>query len=129
MIKYVLAALLTLGGLTTLASAADPADPAATPARQRGGQNNIDQLAKTLKLTDEQKTKMGDVLKKQGEKMRELRQDTALSREDRRAKMTKIQEEFDPEIKKILTTEQYDQYKKILEQRRQGGNRGPRPAQ
>jgi periplasmic protein CpxP/Spy len=130
MIKYLLAAAIAVAGFTTLANAADPADAAtpATPRRQQG-QNRIEQLTKELKLTDAQKTKLEAVFKAQAEKMRVLRQDQSLSREDRRAKMQKIQEESLPDIKNILTPEQFEQYKKIQEQRRQGGGRAPRPQQ
>lgn len=125
MIKYALAAAIALAGLTTITHAADPATP-----RRQQGQNRLEQLAKTLKLNDDQKAKMESILKKEGEKMQELRKDTSLSREDRMAKMLKIREESEPEIKKVLTTEQFDQYKKMIERRRQGGrNRGAAPQQ
>ena len=125
MIKYLLAAAIALAGLTTLANAADPS---ASGPRRGGGTNQLERLTTALKLTDDQKPKVEAVLKKQGEKMRELRQDQSVSREDRRAKMQKIQEETTAEMNTILTAEQQEQYKKLLEQRRQGGNRGNRPA-
>ena len=114
-------------GLFTIAAAIPArAEAPAKPACEHGmwghGKHRQD-----LNLTDDQKTKLEEVFKKQGEKMRELRQDQSLSREDRRAKMQKIQEDSDPDIKKILTPDQYTQYKKLQEQRRQGG-RGNRPA-
>jgi septal ring factor EnvC (AmiA/AmiB activator) len=121
-LKYALAAAIALTGMTLVAYAADA--PAGRR-QQQTPQERLDQLAKDLKLTAEEKAKVEPLLKKQGEQMRELRQDQSLSREDRTAKMRKIREDFEAEMKKVLPADKFEQFKKLQEQRGPGRRNRP----
>jgi protein CpxP len=95
------------------------------PGMMRGGPN-LDQLAQQLNLTDDQKAKVKPVLEAQGKKMSEMRADTSLSQEDRRAKMQAIREETTAQMKAILTPEQFDKWQKMPRPGR-GPRNGPPP--
>jgi Spy/CpxP family protein refolding chaperone len=89
------------------------------PPMMRGGPN-VDQLAKMLDLTDDQKAKVKPIFEARDKKIADLRGDTNLSQEDRRTKMQSIREETTAQMKAILTPEQFDKYLKMTQ-------RGPRP--
>ena len=127
-----LAALVAVGLLagTALQAQDAPKDkPAAGPGGpgMRGGPN-IDQIAKELNLTDEQKTKVKAALEERMQKAREVRQNNTLSSEDRKTKMKEIQDAFTAKMKEILTPEQFDKWQKQMQQRRQGAPGAPKPA-
>ena len=96
------------------------------PGARRGGnpEQQLNRLAEQLNLTAEQKGKIAPILKEQGEKMRALRDDQNLSREDRAAKLQEIRKEANAKIKPILTEEQARKWEEI--QQRQGQRRGQR---
>ncbi len=120
MTRSTLLALITIGGLTAFgqmarAAEADAAKADSKPKVRQGAAKRPDQLkalTEQLKLTEDQQTKLKVVLKDQAEKARALRTDTALSQDDRRAKMKEIREKFNAEMKKVLTEEQFKQWEK-----------------
>lgn len=139
-------AALLLAGIVSLQSFATAADaptsppppgqpPAARPDRPGRPQNGqqvrdrLEQVAKELGLSDEQKTKVGDILKSESEKMRALRQDESLTQEQRREKAMALRTEIQGKVKEVLTAEQYEKWTKIREQQRErmqrGGQGGP----
>jgi len=83
--------------------------------RGRGGmmgQNidqRVDQIAKDLNLTDDQKAKLKTAMQDRQQKMMQLFQDNSLSRDDRMAKRKTITEDFDKALKDAgLTQDQVD---------------------
>ncbi len=87
-----------------------------------------DAWMKDMGLTEEQMGKLRDITKSQGDKMRELRANTALSDEDRRKKSAELRDSTNGQIKKVLSADQYAKYQKLMEERRQQmGNRSGRP--
>jgi Spy/CpxP family protein refolding chaperone len=79
-----------------------------------------------------QEKKVYDLLLVNGKKMQQEREKMTNSgsgpSDEMRAKMTKMRDELNNEMKKIMTAEQYKKYEKYLEERRaqrQGGG-GPR---
>ncbi len=56
------------------------------------GRPNFEAISKQLELTDDQKPKVKAVMDDMQQKSRDLRQDTSLSQEDRRAKMKEIRD-------------------------------------
>lgn len=96
-------------------------------ARQAGA-NSFNRIAEQLKLTAEQKSKLQPILRKEAVALRELRQDTALTPEERREKVRTIRDQHLTEMKPILTTEQFGQLKKLREPGAARGARGERPA-
>lgn len=109
-----------------LATAAD--EPAAEPARERGPspKERLQQMAQELNLTAEQKDKVGDLLKQQMEQGRALREDTSLSREQKRERMEAIRKASRAQVRALLTPEQQAKFD-ALPQRGPGGPRGERP--
>jgi Spy/CpxP family protein refolding chaperone len=103
--------------------------PPAVPRQGMRGmpvENELARLTAQLKLTDEQKPKVKAVLEERNKKLLELRSDSAVPREDIRAKVQAIREDASKKIKEVLTEEQGRQY----DETQQGGRRGqagPRP--
>jgi protein CpxP len=93
----------------------------APPAAQRRPGPNLDQL----NLTDDQKPKVQAILDAQRQKMRDLRQDTSLTPEDRRAKMKTIQDDTTTQMKAVLTPEQFEKWQKMPQAGMRGRRNGP----
>jgi hypothetical protein len=106
---------LVLGLLaTTPAVYAQDAAPATPPAGKAwGGARPMEQLAKKLNLTDEQKTKVAAILKDQMTQMLELRKNEDLSQDDRRTQMMAIRKEGNAKIRALLTSEQQTTFDKL----------------
>ena len=94
----------------------------------KGRQNQFQHMAEQLKLTDEQKTKLQPILKEEATKLRELRQDTNLTAEQRRDKTREIRTQYVAKAKPILSTEQFEQFKKSQQQTGSRGQRGAKAA-
>ena len=89
----------------------------------RSPEEQVKAMKETLQLSDEQVDKVKAVLTKNQEKFKALREDQALSQEDRRAKMREAFQAMDEELKPILTPEQQAKWKEEREKRRaQRGN-------
>jgi len=78
------------------------------PPGMRGGAN-LDQL----NLTADQKPKVQAIIEAQRQKMRDLREDTSLTPEDRRAKIRAIHDDTATQMKAVLTPEQFDKWQKM----------------
>ena len=76
-----------------------------------------------LGLNDEQQGKIKAIIEKNMPKAKELREDTALSQEDKRAKMQELRKAEVEEIRAVLTPEQQEKMKEL----RQAG-KGAKPA-
>ena len=123
--KTMFFAALAVGGLLALSMAVRAADtntpPSAPPAGQRGpGMRGptLDQLATTLKLTDDQKAKVKTILDARDQKLKDLRADTTLSPEDRRSKMQTIRDNVSTQMKAVLTSDQFGQWQKMNQRQR-----------
>ena len=71
----------------------------------------MQETARELNLTDEQKEKLQTIIREQMEKLRDLRQDNSLSPEEKREKFKAAREEIIAEVKKVLTPEQFEKWK------------------
>ena len=121
--SVVAAGLMT--GQTLQAQDAPKDKPAGAPGggpAMRGP--NMDQIAKELNLTEDQKTKVKAAQEERMQKARAIRQDSTISQEDRRAKMKEIQDAFTAKMKEILTPDQFEKWQKHAQQRRQQGGPG-----
>ena len=126
--KMTVIAALALGSLLTMGTVVNAQDtttpPAATPPAGappgggRGRQLSIAQLATKLALSDDQKTNVQAVLVAQRQQMRDLRNDTTLSTDDRRAKMKTIRDDANAKLKTILTPDQFAKYQALMLARR-----------
>jgi Spy/CpxP family protein refolding chaperone len=114
--RQTLVALAAIAGalsLQSLARAADtqaPAQPASAD-RPAALRDRMQDTAKELNLTDEQKEKLQTIIREQTGKLRDLRQDASLSPEDKKEKTRAIREEIMAEVKKVLTPEQFEKWK------------------
>lgn len=113
-------ALFAAAGLLALGPSLQAQNNTNAPAR-RGmtAEQRFDRLSERLKLTDEQKPKVKAAMEKQTKEMRKLRDDSSLSREDRRAKMRSYRQDYNKEMKAILTKEQYKSFEEMNSQRGQ----------
>jgi Spy/CpxP family protein refolding chaperone len=130
MTALALGALLVLTPMGRCEDNNDKASTDQTPAAAgknvaKSRQSQFQHMAEQLKLTDEQKTKLQPILKEETTKLRELRQDTNLTAEQRRDKAREIRAQYVAKAKPILSTEQFEQFKKTQQQT---GGRGPRGA-
>ncbi len=117
---------------TALLVAALVAGPAAfAQGRKGGGQGapRLEELAKDLNLTDDQKEKLKPILTEDAEKLKALRADDKMERRERAQKMRDIRTDLDAKMKPILNDEQW---KKLEESRakareeakKKGGRKG-----
>jgi Spy/CpxP family protein refolding chaperone len=130
-VRISLVIVTILVGLATLSSLAS-----AQPGEGWGGrgadpnarlEQQIERMTEQLELTDGQKEELRPILEAQGEKMREIMQDSSIDREQKREQFMKLRKETEPKIKQILTEEQYEKWQKLRQQQRGGrGRRGPR---
>jgi len=71
----------------------------------------MEDTARELNLTEEQKQKIQTIVRERLEKLRDLRQDNSLTREEKIEKFKAARAEIDGEIKNVLTPEQYEKWK------------------
>ncbi|MBI5772758.1 MAG: hypothetical protein HZA89_03320 [Verrucomicrobia bacterium] len=106
----ILAALLALA-LTPFANAADAAGKArkggagAAGGRFGGG-------LEELNLNEDQKSKLQEFMRENGEKLRALREDQSTPREDKAKKFQEFQEAMSAKMKEVLTAEQFTKWEK-----------------
>jgi Spy/CpxP family protein refolding chaperone len=92
--------------------------PEAAPAKRRlTMQDRLKQLSTQLNLTDEQKEKLKPMLQEEFVKVRELRQNDSLSREDKAAKLKELRTEMQKKIEPVLTPEQKEKWAKMQQRR------------
>ena len=125
--RQTLVTLAAIAGALTFQPLARAAD-AGGSAKPAGGErvaavrDRMAETAKELNLTDEQKEKLQTVIRGPMEKLRELRQDTSLSAEDKKEKLRTLREGITAEVKKVLTPEQFEKWK--AKQGQSGGQAG-----
>jgi Spy/CpxP family protein refolding chaperone len=114
--KQTLAALAAIAGALSFQPLARAAESKA-PVQPAGGERlaalreRMQETAKELNLTDEQKEKLQTIIRAQMGKLRDLRQDTTLSAEDKKEKVRALREDITAEVKKVLTPEQFEKWK------------------
>ncbi|HLX83246.1 MAG TPA: hypothetical protein VKR59_05080 [Terriglobales bacterium] len=82
------------------------------------------ELAKKLKLTSDQQTKVQAVLQSEHTQMESLRQDSSLSQQDRRAKMMDIHQSGDAQIRGLLDSTQQAKWDEMQAKREQWMQKG-----
>jgi Spy/CpxP family protein refolding chaperone len=78
------------------------------------------EVSKELGLTEQQKEKLKPILQAEMEKLKALRDDTSLSRRAKFKALRAIQSEYKPQVKAVLTPEQYKKWEKMRAERRAG---------
>jgi Spy/CpxP family protein refolding chaperone len=116
--KTLFAILLALVSMTTFAQRQEAN---ATPEKRAETQTKT--LTENLSLSEDQQKQVYNLSLARAQKVQELRDAQTQDRSQMRASM----ETFNTELAKILTVEQQEKYKTMLEDRRaNGGGRGPR---
>jgi Spy/CpxP family protein refolding chaperone len=101
---YLAASLLCVGALLPTTSFA------------QGKMSKAEAIAQQLNLTPQQKAKVLPILAEEAPKVEKLKNDNSLSRMQKMQQIKAIHQQTDPQLKAILTPEQY---KKLQEIRRQ----------
>lgn len=122
---WILAGAIGLSGLALAQDAAPQADaPQAPPARtghwhgrDGDGDGRLRHLSRELKLTDDQKAKLKPIFESEWQEMKPVRNDTALSREQKHEKMKGIHEKYQAQVEGVLTPEQQEKWKKMQQKR------------
>ena len=115
--------VLVAAGLAASGPVARAADKLAvkpeapTSERRAGIQARLKQISEQLNLTDEQKEKLKPIFQEQFAKLRELRQNDTLSREDKLAKVKELREDINKKVEPILTAEQKEKWQKVQQRR------------
>ncbi len=127
-----MAALFLVGGLS-MAQGRPGGDP------KEQAERMTERLVKELSLNDDQKAQLLEVTQAWTEKMQEMmpkgRPDMKPEEGDRperpeftdemRAEMDAAREAYEESVKNILTDEQFEAFKKVMQDRRGGPGRGP----
>lgn len=88
-------------------------------APQKGGGQQAQRMAQELGLNDDQKAKIQPILAEEAGKLKSLRADTTLSNRDRRQKMMALREDYDKQLKTILTEDQFKRLQEMRAERKQ----------
>jgi Spy/CpxP family protein refolding chaperone len=83
-------------------------------------------LTQQLGLTPEQREKLRPITTEEGEQLRVTRLDEHLTPDQKRQKSLEIREAFQPKIAALLTPEQQEKFKKMLDSYRGKGPEGPK---
>ncbi len=102
---------------SALSFAADDKPKRPEGAANRAPGERLKALAEKLSLTDEQKDKLKDIFAKNMDKLKAIREDSALSAEDKRAKLMEIRKGEMEELRAILTPEQQEKMKEMRAKR------------
>lgn len=90
---------------------------------EKRAENQVKQMTEKLNLSEDQQKQIYNLSLARAQKVKEMREAQTIDREQMRASM----ETFNNEVAKLLTVEQQEKYKTMLEDRRGGsGGRGPR---
>jgi len=136
--KLGFAGVLALSGLIAFSSVsfAQTNNPPQSPPAGAGGpggrggprmtpDERLKQLSEALSLTKDQEAKIKPILQDEAKKMQAVRDDTALSQADRRAKTREISDESTKKIQEVLTPEQKEKYAKLPQPKgKKGGGKG-----
>jgi len=100
--------------------------PAGAPPAGQPPRAGFERWAEQLNLTADQKPKVQAIMDTQMQKMRDLRQDTSLTAEDRKAKMKTIREDIATQMKAVLTPEQFQKWQDMRNRRNGPPPGGPK---
>ncbi|HVA01844.1 MAG TPA: hypothetical protein VMV34_09325 [Terriglobia bacterium] len=107
-----------------LSAAPLPQDGGQQMHRQRGPEQQLARLSQKLNLTDDQQAKIKPLLEDQHKQMMALREDSSLSREQRRAKFQDIRKQTFEKMNPILSSEQQKQLQEMHQMRHERRGRG-----
>jgi Spy/CpxP family protein refolding chaperone len=100
--------------------------PAGAPPAGQPPRGGFERIAEQLNLTADQKPKVQSIMEAQRQKVRDLRQDTSLTAEDRKAKIKAVQEDTATQMKAVLTADQFQKWQD-MQSRMRNRRVGPPP--
>jgi Spy/CpxP family protein refolding chaperone len=115
---------MILLGIKMLSSAPLPQYGGQQMRPQWGPEQQLARMTKQLNLTEDQQAKIKPILEDQHKQMMGLREDSSLSREQRRAKFQEIRKQTFEKMNPILTSEQQKQLQEMQQMRHEGRGRG-----
>lgn len=90
-----------------------------TLAQKQGNEGQkFEQLKTELNLSDEQSLELKTILKESKKDIKGVKQNTALSKEQKKAEVKLIKDKTDAKIQTVLSTEQYTKFLELKEKRR-----------
>jgi Spy/CpxP family protein refolding chaperone len=92
-------------------------------AQSGAGAQKFEQLATQLNLTPEQKAQLVPILVSEAPKVEAIRTDSSLSRIQKLQQLKAVHDQIDPQVRSILTPEQYQKLKEIRRQEIEQGIR------
>ncbi|MCX6956219.1 MAG: hypothetical protein NTV51_29140 [Verrucomicrobia bacterium] len=107
LLAFAATGFFSVPALSLAASAAPTSEDRAAALRER-----MEATAAELKLTPEQKEKLTPLIKAEMEKVAALRADQGLKPREKLSRLKAIRDEYNPQVKAILTPEQYTQWEK-----------------
>ena len=101
--------------LVALAAPGSPAQTqgSATPAEKL---DKLEALSKQLKLTPDQKEKLHPILRSEAPKMQANKDNTSLTGMQKLQQIRALHEQTEPQVRAILSQQQFDQLQKIRQQ-------------
>jgi hypothetical protein len=87
--------------------------PFSLPAQLQPRSQKLQKIATELQLTPEQKMQLLPILAAEAPKVRAIKNDTSLSREQKLQQLKALHNETNPQVKSILTPEQYEKLQEI----------------
>ena len=118
--KSKLLAMIALGGLVAFAPLVN-ADTAGSKSgrkatrRAAAANGQLKHIDDELQFTADQKEKCKPIFADEAQKLKALRQDTSLSKQDKAAKIKTIHEETNAKVKPLLTADQLEKWNKLRE--------------
>ena len=114
---FLLSTLLIAFAFSTMAQTDNQPPPVSTEHKKGRGkaQTQGNNMKKTLGLSDDQATKMKEAKATLQGKMKAIKSDTGLSKEQKKAQIKDAAIAFDGQIKGILTPEQYTKWSEMKE--------------
>jgi periplasmic protein CpxP/Spy len=117
LVGFVIAFFAQTFGQSTTTESTQP-----TTEKQRGrGKDKMkaqaQAAAKELNLSDEQKAKMRSIANSYQGKLKAIKTDNALSKEDKKTKMKEIMSAQDAEVKGVLSADQYTKWQEMKKNR------------
>ncbi|MFM8337306.1 MAG: hypothetical protein ACKODK_17250 [Opitutaceae bacterium] len=116
--KYLVMFLSAIGSSLPLPATVSAAASPTQEDRRREAQRRLQARIDDLGLTAEQKEKLTPVLRSEREKLTALRDDETLTPRDRLRKLQTIRDETTPQVKAILTPEQFARWEKSRDEER-----------
>ena len=85
-------------------------------AQKAGGMSKVEAISQQLDLTPQQKLKMLPILREEAPKVEAIKNDNSLSKIQKVQRIRAIHQQTDPQMKAILSQEQYQKLKAIRQQ-------------